>query len=204
MSRRVALVRHGPPDEPARGRLFGSTDLALGDGHGAELASLAGTLRALGGTRYFASPLRRARETAEAVLGQPLPADFVDSDLREVDFGHWEGKTWAEVAASEPAAAARWASGDATFAFPGGESLRDFGARVGRVAARLAADEADTVVAFTHAGVIRHLLCHYLDLPEARHPLLFELEYAAVTLVKLCGDKGVLAGLNLGPTPGGA
>ncbi len=194
MSRRVALVRHARTAWRGH-RFIGSTDPAI-DESGACLEGLAGHVRALGRSCYYASPSRRALETARAVLG-PTADLIVDPDLREVDFGRWEGLTFDEARAQDAAAVGQWLAGDPAFAFPGGERMHDFLERTRSAAARLAAQADDTVVAFTHAGVIRHLICHYLDLPDRRHPLLFQIRHAACATVELVDGKGILSGLNL-------
>jgi alpha-ribazole phosphatase len=105
--------------------------------------------------------------------------------------------SFEETRALDPAAVERWARGEADFAFPGGERVADFVERTRAVGARLAADDADTVIAFTHGGVIRHLICHYLRLSDPRHPLMFDVRYASLTIIELHDGRGVLAGLGL-------
>ncbi|HBB17049.1 MAG TPA: histidine phosphatase family protein, partial [Syntrophus sp. (in: bacteria)] len=73
--------------------------------------------------------------------------------------------------------------------------LRDFGKRIGAVAGRIAADPAETVVAFTHGGVIRYLICRFLGL-EDRHYLLFDIQPGSLTEISVEGGKGVLTRLN--------
>jgi broad specificity phosphatase PhoE len=125
---------------------------------------------------------------------------LVDARLAEVDFGRWEGLTIEQVTADDAEAVERWAKGARDFAFPGGEKLSDFADRVVEVANAMAEDQCETVVAFTHGGVIRHLICHYLGLPFKRHPLLFEIHYASLSTIALFNGKGVLSGLNLVPS----
>src|SRR4029453_404852 len=82
-----------------------------------------------------ASPLQRTRQTAEAaaaVLGVPI--EF-DGDLRELDFGSWEGLTAGEAREKSPLAFRRW-SGALDVRPPGGESVADVSTRVARARAR--------------------------------------------------------------------
>jgi alpha-ribazole phosphatase/probable phosphoglycerate mutase len=118
-----------------------------------------------------------------------------DPDLREIDFGRWEALTFQEICDLDQAHVDRWAAYGDDFAFPGGESLCDFHARIRRVADRIARDPADVVCAFTHGGVIRTLICHYLGL-EPRNYLMFDVRTASVTTLSLYDGKGVLTGLN--------
>jgi len=197
MSRRVILARHGSIDAGQGGRFVGSTDAPLSAEGQEEALRLAAPLGELMPARCFSSPMLRARETAASALG-PRVADLAtDTDLREVDFGRWEGLTFEQARRDDQTAVDRWAAGDPGFAFPGGERLADFVDRVRGVGNRLAADVGDTVVAFTHAGVIRHLICHFLGLPW-RNYVLFDVRYASLAVIELFDHKGVLTGLNLG------
>jgi broad specificity phosphatase PhoE len=124
----------------------------------------------------------------------------IDPDLKEIDFGQWEGMTFEQVNARDADAVNHWASGAVDFSFPDGETIAGFAERVERAARRMAADDTETAVAFTHGGVIRHLICHYLGLPFSSHGLLFEIRYASIATIELFDGKGVLTGLNLAPT----
>jgi len=159
-----------------------------------QAAALAGELGRLNGAHLLCSPLLRTRETAEIALGAADACD-IDSDLREIDFGRWEGTGFTEIAAIDPAAVEHWAALDEDFAFPGGESIGDFSKRIGAVAGRIAADPAGTVVAFTHGGVIRFLICRFLGL-EDRHYLLFDVRPGSLSEISLERGKGVLTRLN--------
>jgi broad specificity phosphatase PhoE len=194
MTKRVILIRHGDLGEGCRGRYIGRTDVSLSEGGRSQAAALAVELGRLNGAHLLCSPLLRTRQTAEIALGAADICD-IDSDLREIDFGRWEGMGFSEIAASDPDAVERWAALDGDFAFPGGESLRDFGKRIGAVAGRIAADPAGTVVAFTHGGVIRYLICRFLGL-EDRHFLLFDIRPGSLTEIGIEEGKGVLTRLD--------
>jgi probable phosphoglycerate mutase len=82
----------------------------------------------------------------------------VDGDLRELDFGAWEGLTAAEAQAKSPLAYRRWA-GDTTVRPPGGESVADVSARVARARARVLERHAGkTVLLVSHVTPIKLLL----------------------------------------------
>ena len=194
MTKRVILIRHGDLGEARRGLYIGRTDAPLSEGGRRQAAALAGELGRLSGAHLLCSPLLRTRETAEIALGAPDACD-IDSDLREIDFGRWEGMGFAEIAAADPAAVERWAALDEAFAFPGGERIGDFSQRIGAVAGRIAADPAGTVVAFTHGGVIRFLICRFLGL-EDRHYLLFDVQPGSLCELLLEDGRGILVRLN--------
>ena len=92
----LLLVRHGETDWNAEGRLQGHTDTPLNDYGRRQAASLAEQLAGDGIAAIYASDLSRARETAEIVGGRiGLPVS-VEPDLREKNWGSWEGLTPAE------------------------------------------------------------------------------------------------------------
>jgi broad specificity phosphatase PhoE len=98
-------------------------------------------------------------------------------------------------AAADPAAVERWAALDDEFAFPDGEEIRAFIKRIQAVAGRIAADSAETLIAFTHGGVIRLLICHFLGL-KTRDYLLFGVGTASISEIRIEEGKGVLTRLN--------
>jgi 2,3-bisphosphoglycerate-dependent phosphoglycerate mutase len=92
----LLLVRHGETDWNAVGRLQGHTDRPLSDFGRRQAEQLATELEGEELEAIYSSDLARARETAEVVgerLGLPV---VLDPDLREKDWGTWEGLTPVE------------------------------------------------------------------------------------------------------------
>jgi len=87
----LLLVRHGETDWNAEGRLQGHTDRPLSDYGRRQARELAGDLEDEALEAIYSSDLARARETAE-IVGERLDLPVVlDPDLREKDWGTWEG-----------------------------------------------------------------------------------------------------------------
>jgi broad specificity phosphatase PhoE len=89
----LILVRHGETDWNAEGRLQGHSDRPLNDYGRRQSAQLAERLADDGISAVYASDLARARETAEIVGTRLGIAVTVDPDLREKNWGSWEGLT---------------------------------------------------------------------------------------------------------------
>jgi probable phosphoglycerate mutase len=177
------LVRHGETDWNRAGRLQGRQNVPLNDTGRRQAAEAAGRLRSavepevLAGLTFVASPLQRARETMELMrseLGLPPDSYAVDARLAELAFGRWEGLTWPEVRAADPAGASARDRSIWTAAPPGGESYADLADRLETWLADLAGD----AVVVAHGGVTRALLvlagtmaahdaCH-ISIPQGR------------------------------------
>ena len=117
----------------------------------------------------YTSPLSHCARTDEiiaepyAVATSPLPA-FTD-----IDCGEWQGKSYGEVRAAEPAAFTSWRGTPHLAAIPGGESLYRVAARVACVMRIIPAQHrGDTDFLVGHDSVNRVLLLLALDLPLSR------------------------------------
>ena len=149
-----AILRHAVTAWNEEGRLQGMTDTPLSSA--GEAAARGWRLPAPADRwKRMCSPLLRARRTAELV--RPAAAIAVDSRLREMSFGIWEGRTVADLRArgGETFAAAERLGLD--FHPPGGESPRMTMTRMAAWAAEIAAS-GQPVVAVSHKAAIRALL----------------------------------------------
>ena len=152
MPMRIALLRHGPTDWNAAGRIQGHIDIPLSDIGNARMSALR-LPAALSTTRAFSSPLLRARQTAGAIgLAEPV----LDARLMEQNWGRWEGLTREEIIARDGADCYVNAGANRGGAFrpPGGESTQEVLDRVAAFLRDVAAGEGDAV-AVTHLGVLR-------------------------------------------------
>ncbi|GEM_PF-1442183 len=129
----IVLVRHGETMGKSSIRLYGATDVALAPEGEAQVAATGVRLRGRVFDRVFASSMSRALRSAAVLLAtmEHPPAEVVPVDgFREIDFGRWEGWTWAEVADRDPEGFARWEARKGGFTFPEGDASEQFQARV--------------------------------------------------------------------------
>jgi alpha-ribazole phosphatase len=190
------LMRHGEVEHAREGRFFGHTDVALSD---AGLAQAEALGRELGGepiAAVYTSDLRRARLSARplaAARGLEAPAV---SALREMAMGAWEGLTWSEIRARDPARAARWLADPVGVAFPGGEALRDLRARVLPALGELLARHAGSRLAVVaHGGSNRIVLAEALGLPLG-NVLRLAQDYACWNLIEYRGETAIVHAVN--------
>jgi broad specificity phosphatase PhoE len=154
----LLLARHGETEWSASGRHTSHTDPPL-TSDGRRLAQrLAPRLAERPLALVLTSPLRRAVETCE-LAGLGGTAQTLD-DLREWDYGDYEGMTTDEIHRRRPGWSL-WRDG-----CPNGETAADVGARADRVIARIRAADGDVVV-FGHGHTLRVLAARWLGLPPA-------------------------------------
>jgi probable phosphoglycerate mutase len=151
----LALLRHGPTVWNAQHRLQGHTDLPLSAEGRARV--IGWRLPAdIGGYRWWCSPLRRARETAE-LLGETLPERpeiAVELRLVEMSYGDWEGETLADLRQRHGEQMAQWEARGLDLRPPGGESPRDVQQRLRPWLASIG-QHGGNHFAVVHKGVIR-------------------------------------------------
>ena len=190
MTEWLLLARHGSVSDTHAGFL-GSTDLPLSPRGRQEAEALAQTLRGRRVDRMVSSPMKRALETAETIASALGLRVEIDRDLREIDFGEWEGKSFHEICSDNREAVERWAEFALDFAPPGGESIGAFLGRVRNALCRLTGDPNNSVLAVAHGGVVRHALCQVLGL-SPRQYLIFDIRPASLTTLRMFGTEGVL------------
>ena len=173
---RFILLRHGQTAMSAAKQYSGRANPKLTElGKKQALAAA----QALADTHIDAvvcSPLRRCQQTAAAVVkGRELRVETVE-DLIEVNFGRWEGKTFAEADAADPELHARWLK-DTSVACPGGESLRAVHRRVSAARRELQQRYAgQTVLVVSHVNPIKSFVRQALDSgPQTPNHLFLEL-----------------------------
>ena len=148
----IVVVRHGRTVSNAAGLLLGRADPdldELGIDQARRLGAALGHEAGPAVDRIVTSPLARTRQTAAAVAAATGAAVTVDERFVELDYGEWDQRPLADVAADEWAA---WRA-DVAFAPPGGESLAELGRRVRSGLDDLAEEARDDEAEREHAGL---------------------------------------------------
>jgi len=173
MVTRIFLIRHGQTEWSLSGQHTGRTDIALTE-HGEQSAVQLGTaLKGFDFAHVLTSPLQRARRTCElAGFGDRA---HVETDLREWDYGDYEGRTTVEILQNRPG----WNIFED--GCPHGESVDQISLRADRLLDHIR--RMDGVIAlFSHGHFLRALGMRWIGLPmrEGRH---FALDTASLSIL---------------------
>jgi alpha-ribazole phosphatase len=162
------LVRHGETSSTENGRICGHVDVELNP-EGIEQAEfLAEWFSGFKIDSIFSSPLIRAVHTADIIAKAiKKPTYYKHSGLIEKKEGQWDGKTYWQIRDEDPKLWEKWSKDPIEFTPPDGESVKNFVARVGRALEdiRKNYETGNKIILTTHAGVIRAILIHALDIP---------------------------------------
>ena len=193
---RLLLIRHLEPDRSVHGRAYGSLDAPLTARALEQAAKLAQALDGVRLDAVYASPLRRALETATPLAVHRKLVPIVHEGFREIDFGEIEGSRYEEIEESSPVLFQSWMSDPTGVTFPGGESFAELRLRVLAAAEEIRERHRGSAVALVaHAGVTRTIVAASLSMPDEA---LFRLDqaYGAVSVIDWLGETPILRVLN--------
>ena len=165
----ILLVRHGETEWNRERRNQGRFDSPLterGIAQAHAIGRLIGMLPSGAAGRIVASPLGRARRTAEIICEHldPAPELCLDDRLRELSIGSWDGLTYSEIAVRAPGIFDGAGRSEWCFRSPDGERYEGFAARIGDWLSE-PVDAPHTIVV-THGMVSRVLRGLYARLPR--------------------------------------
>jgi len=206
-TRRLWLVRHGLTDWNTRQRFCGHHDIPLSAQGRVQALWLAQQLQKEMISAIYTSDLLRARETAEIIAHQRTPAVQIRVSLawREIDFGDWEGLTYAEIVEQFKDQLGFFTDPE-HYSPPNGESLLHLQQRVKAGLSAIMHDgdlpTRGDVVIVSHGGSLRVLLCSALGIPLQRQwqLLLDPGSLSAIDLLPVRGPsfpQAILALLNV-------
>jgi probable phosphoglycerate mutase len=188
----LVLVRHGVTSHTVDKRFssgLGGSNPGLTDEGRAQMRATADWLAPLadGIDVVVSSPVKRTHESAEIIGARLEKPVLTDDGLAEMEFGTWDGLTFAEIQERHPDELDRWL-GSLDDAPGGGESFRVVEKRVLGSLERLLSEYAgQTVLAVSHVTPIKVLVAHALSAPlEAVYRM--EMAPASVTVLSFFAD----------------
>ncbi|NGN64960.1 histidine phosphatase family protein [Streptomyces sp. A7024] len=193
------LVRHGETVWHGGNRYAGVSDIGLTE-LGERQAEALGTWAADADlAAIWCSPLSRTRHTAAPAAAATGLEAHIDPDLIEVDFGMGEGRTLAEVRATDPAVADAFETDPVVNHFPGGEDPAKAADRAVAAYRRIATTHPgeQKVLVIGHGTVTRLALCLLLGIPERNYRRVMpEVRNGALTELELTAEPDGQARLH--------
>jgi len=203
MAIKLILIRHGESDGNVQRMFCGFKDVELTKKGIYQAERLAYRLKGLPVDAVYCSDLKRAKHTAEIVFGSRGIDIIPNSNLREMNFGIWEGYTFEEVKS-------KYGYGDEFYSWleninvkisiPQGESLVDLNNRVmtelGKILKKhKKVNNDETIVMVCHGGPIRVILCNALNI-ELKYMWNIEQYSTALNIIDYYDNKGFISLLN--------
>jgi len=183
----LILIRHGQTVHNVDGIAQGWNDSALSPLGERQVAALAQRVAAMEVDTIYSSTLNRALSTARAISNLTNHEITTLDDLREMNYGGWEGQSFLDVRKNDEETYRRWID-DGDVPCPNGESHNDVRRRI---QAAVASMHGRSVVAVSHGTAIRIAATALLQLPigAARY---FAQDNASVNIFVRRGDRFVL------------
>lgn len=153
MATKLLLIRHGQTEWNLQGRYCGFLDIDLNGQGIIQAERLAARLKGQEIHKIYCSDRKRAIQTAEIIFkGREFEKA---ADLREINFGIFEGLTYNEIMGKHPEIYKKWYKDPLTASIPQGENLSDFKTRViNNFKSIVNFNPHKTVAVVSHGGVI--------------------------------------------------
>jgi len=163
---KIFLVRHGETEWNLEMRFQGWVNIPLNEKGIREAELLAQRLKKERIAAVYSSPLSRALKTAQIIAVMHGLEPSIVEGLREISFGKWEGKTFAEMDDREKDALLRWLNNPEENIIPEGETFKHFRERVLKSYYELINDrKQEDFLIVTHGGAIKVLIAATLHIP---------------------------------------
>jgi broad specificity phosphatase PhoE len=159
------LVRHAESTWNRQKKIQGQRDPQLSPYGNKEAKLLAKRFKGLEFEAVYSSPLKRAMETARAIVGRRAEIQCIE-ELTEINLGEWEGRTLNQIRRKFGDSFDRWAVSPSKVRIPGGEAFKDFKKRVGKAMRGIERRHKEgNVLVVCHGGVISTYATALLNLP---------------------------------------
>jgi len=203
---RLILVRHGATDWNQQRRVQGLSNLGLNETGKRQAEALAQALKDERVDAIYASPLRRAQETAHAI-GRFHQVEVVPLDgLKELDVGEVDGMTYEDMRIHHSEFFTKWMADFTAVRLPGGgtvpelrdqccAAVKDILEKQRTVAGEKCGDEDKVVVAVTHFFPIMCIICDTLGL-ALTYFRRFRLDVASMCTLDFNPERTVLVSFN--------
>ncbi len=194
MSTKLILVRHGETEWSYQKRYCGFTDIELNEKGRQQARRLFKRLSKEKIHKVYSSDMKRTVQFAKIVF-KDLPVEEL-LDLREMNFGIFEGLTYQDIMEKYPRVYGEWLGSPLDIIITQGEGLKILARRVRKALRRILSQNSNkTVAVFTHGGPIRVILCDILRL-DLKEIWQIEIGLASISIIEFVKVKGKIHLLN--------
>ncbi|SHK53383.1 alpha-ribazole phosphatase [Clostridium cavendishii DSM 21758] len=161
---KLILIRHGETKGNEDGIYQGRIDLSLSERGKDQCIEVKEKLKNIKVDKVYVSPLKRAKESAEIIFDKEN-REYIE-ELREIDFGLWEGLNYKKISESYSEEYSKFLNSYKDFIFPKGEGFNSFYLRVSKVIKIIyeKSKSEETVAIVAHGGTIRAIICELLKM----------------------------------------
>jgi alpha-ribazole phosphatase len=193
---KIFFIRHGETVWNKELKYQGHTDILLSDVGLRQAKLVADRLAGEKIDAVYASDLRRAFITAENIAARHnLPVTAVP-ELREIQFGEWEGLTYEGINQRWPNEYDQLFHRTDEVRIPGGETFRELKERAaGAVAGLVARHPGETIAVVSHGGTIRTIICAALNI-HLNHVWDIRQDNTAVNVIEYYDRRAIITLLN--------
>ncbi|MFY9140392.1 MAG: alpha-ribazole phosphatase [Thermacetogeniaceae bacterium] len=193
---KLLLVRHGETIWNHVSRYQGHTDVELSDTGREQARLLADRLRSEKIKAVYSSDLKRAYETASILAAPHQLKVQIAEELREINFGVWEGLTFKEISEKYKELAEKWYQSPASVRIPKGETFFEVKERAYNAIMKLLKEnDPGTIIVVAHGGTIRAIICGLLDI-DLNHAFRIQQDNTALNIIQYNKGFIVLSLLN--------
>lgn len=208
----IYLIRHGETEGAEAKRYKGHIDVPLSENGIGQMeraaqylvqdsSSRSNSLNSLTGLNglyaVYCSDLSRAIKSAEIIAGPHGLKPIILPELRERNFGIWEGMSFDEIKEKWPDAFNSWASNPLKFSPMNGESTIEVRERAVRAVEKILNRDTDERIAIvSHGGINRVMLCHWLGMP-LENIFRVEQDYGCINIVEMRDKHPLVKVMNL-------
>jgi alpha-ribazole phosphatase len=192
---KLLLVRHGETEWNQTGRYQGHSDISLSDTGHRQADALKKRLSNESIEAVYSSDLKRAVQTAQIIMSAHNTELTTCEELRELNFGKFEGLTFEEIK-KDRIQHNWWTANHLDEKIPNGESIRDLTNRVSQLVGRLDRQANEEIILIIgHGGSLRALICLLLGF-SSEYWWRIRLDSASLTIVETYPEGAVLSLLN--------
>ena len=202
---RYYLLRHGETEYARDSRYGGWSNSPLTESGFRQHQKKVERLSTVTLWAIYTSDLARCTWLAQELGSCHNLSPKILQDLRELDFGEFDGKTYGDVLHEHPEALARWLENPLESSPPGGETLLAFQKRLLRamqnIQSQVGSIPQDTplpisIAIVTHGGVIRTLLCQWLEIPIERQ-WQFKIDPGSIAIIEEYDEGAICCAVNI-------